>query len=36
MLRYGETKVAKEEVYGEKKKTIKIWDVGVDNIFTWK
>ena len=29
-LRFGETKVAKEEFYGAKK-AIKIWDVDVDN-----
>ena len=31
MLKFGETKVAKEEVYGAKK-PIKIWDVDVDDI----
>ena len=31
MLRFGKTKVAKEEFYGAKK-PIKIWDVNVDNI----
>ena len=33
MLRFGKIKVAKEELYGEKKKkTIKIWDVDVKSI----
>ena len=31
MLRFGETKVAKETFYAAKK-SIKIWDVNVDNI----
>ena len=31
MLRFGETKVAKEKSYAAKK-PIKIWDVIVDNI----
>ena len=35
MLRFGETKVAKEKFYGKKqikKKTINIWHVNVDDI----
>ena len=35
MLRSSETKVAKEEIYVAKK-TIKIWDVNVDNIIISK
>ena len=35
MLRFGKTKVAKEESYGAKK-SIKIWDVSVDNILISK
>ena len=35
MLRFGKTKVAKEEFYGAKK-AIKIWDVDVDNRVTSK
>ena len=31
MLRFGKTKVAKEECYGAKK-PMKIWDANVDNI----
>ena len=31
MLRFGKTKVAKEELYGAKK-LINIWDVNVDNV----
>ena len=31
MLRFGETKVAREEFYGARK-PIKFWDVDVDNI----
>ena len=31
MLKFGETKVAKEKFYGAKR-PIKIWDVAVDNI----
>ena len=31
MLRFGETKVAKEKFYATKK-TVNIWDVNVDNI----
>ena len=31
MLRFGETKAAKEEPYGAEK-TINIWDVNIDNI----
>ena len=36
MLRFGKTKVEKEEFNGAKKKTIKIWDVDVNNIATSK
>ena len=32
MLRFGETKISKEKFYSAKKKTIKIWDVNIDNI----
>ena len=33
MLRFGETKISKEKFYSaKKKKTIKIWDVNIDNI----
>ena len=32
MLKYGETKIAKEKSYAAKKKAIKIWEVNVDNI----
>ena len=32
MLRFGETKVTKEEFYDAKEKTIKIWDVDVNNV----
>ena len=32
MLRFGETKVAKEEFYGAKNKTINILSINVDNI----
>ena len=32
MLRFGETKIAKEEFYGTKK-TIRIWYVDINNIF---
>ena len=35
MLRFGETKVAKEKFYSAKK-PINIWDVNVDNIVIWK
>ena len=31
MLRFGETKVAREEFYGARK-PIKFWDVDIDNI----
>ena len=31
ILRFGKTKVAKEEFYGAKK-PIKIWNVNIDNI----
>ena len=31
MLRFGETKAAKEESYGAER-TINIWDVNIDNI----
>ena len=31
MLRFNKTKVAKEELY-DVKKSIKIWDIDVDNI----
>ena len=31
MLRFGETKIAKEKFYATKK-PIKIWDVNVENI----
>ena len=32
-LRVGKTKVAKEEFYDAKKKTVNVLDVDVDNIF---
>ena len=35
MFRFGETKVANEKFYGAKK-TIKIWDVNVNNIMVSK
>ena len=35
MLRFGETKVAKETFYGAKT-PINIWDVNVDNVVIWK
>ena len=35
MLKFGETKIAKEKLYAAKK-IIKIWDVNVDNIVTLK
>ena len=35
MLRFGETKIAKEMFYAAKK-PIKIWDVNVDNIVILK
>ena len=31
-MRFGNTKVAKENIYGTKREPIKIWDVNVDNI----
>ena len=34
-MRFAETKVSKEEFYGAKK-TIKIWDVDVNNMAIWK
>ena len=37
MLRFGETKVAKENCYGAKKKIkIKIWDIDVNYIIIFK
>ena len=32
LLRFHKTKVGKEDFYGAKKKTIKIWDIDFDNI----
>ena len=32
MLRFGKTKVAEEEPYDVKKKTINVWDVNAHNI----
>ena len=32
LLRFGKIKVVKEEFYGTKKKTIKIWDVDFNNV----
>ena len=32
MLRFNQTKVAKKEFYGVKKKTKKTWDVDVNNM----
>ena len=34
MSRFGKAKVAKEKFYGAKK-TLKIWDVDVDDIVIW-
>ena len=36
MLRFDKIKVAKTEFHGAKKKTIKIWDVDVDNVVILK
>lgn len=35
MIRFGETEIRKEEFYGAKK-SIKIWDIDVDNIIISK
>ena len=35
MLRFSESKVAKEKLYGAKK-TVNIWDVNVDNVVVSK